>query len=781
MTAFVDELVGPALLFLGDWSLRWGALIVVLALALGILRLRRAGMRYLACSTVMLAGLCLALLPRWGPGWPCRPQVEAAADLGADAALQIQPTQEHEIATQQGPAPLPPELDGNDSPQPTELSPPVPIAFAPEPLGPKRIVLLGLAGAWCLGIMVGLARWALGEYQLRRLRRTACPAVAQAAKQFAECRVELRMVRAVELAVHKEIHSPILFGFFRPLILVPQDWPGLRPAVQRAGLLHELAHVARGDHRIASLLHLVRIVFFFHPLVRWLLSRMEKEAEILCDEAAVVRGIEPREYARILLEFARRGGRLGPAWVGVGRRATVKSRIHHLLEENMQGRISPLGRRQAVAVGTLLLALAAALGSLRGVAQDSPPAPQQPVKAIKKSEPVPKRPYRIAPFDVLRIRPSSSLPDRAAGGLRLVEADGQLDLGAGYGRIQLGGQTLEQAEATVVKRLKNYVKDIESTSVELAGEVSRWRRDPARTHPYRIRPYQVLDIEVINGLPDQRNNRPHLVDPDGKIDLGPEFGKVMVEGLTLEEARHALQKKLDVSLINPNVSVTLGGWQRVWRDFVKEGPEEPDTPVPPAPGKRALRFGGKSFEQWRMELLTELKPQVQVEGIKALTAFGTNGYAEEAIRAILAVMKGYTNGIRERDDRDVQAVTEAALGACRKLGAAAEPVLREALHSPSSIIRRFAVSGLLVPRAQGAVPELLSLLSDADPGVREIAIIAVNRIDAKAKGAVELFLKALKDPEVNVRIAAASALGDSGAKSAAPSLVRALKDPERSL
>src|SRR5207248_2488523 len=128
-------------------------------------------------------------------------------------------------------------------------------------------------------------------------------------------------------------------------------WTELAAPMQRGCFFHELAHVARRDAWWALLLELVRAVFFFHPLVRWLLARLEQERELLCDEVAVARGIDPHDLARLLLELARQPGRLGPAVLGFGKRRTVKARIHHLLEENMERRIRPLGARWALAVG----------------------------------------------------------------------------------------------------------------------------------------------------------------------------------------------------------------------------------------------------------------------------------------------------------------------------------------------------------------------------------------------------------------------------------------------
>src|SRR5262249_2588068 len=91
MNAFVDDVLQPALVFLGEWSLRWGVLIAVLAL--GLLRLRRPATRHLLCFAVLLAGILLPAVPSWGPGWlvPDTPPPLPAGEGGTDPVEEIEP------------------------------------------------------------------------------------------------------------------------------------------------------------------------------------------------------------------------------------------------------------------------------------------------------------------------------------------------------------------------------------------------------------------------------------------------------------------------------------------------------------------------------------------------------------------------------------------------------------------------------------------------------------------------------------------------------------------
>jgi polysaccharide biosynthesis/export protein len=75
--------------------------------------------------------------------------------------------------------------------------------------------------------------------------------------------------------------------------------------------------------------------------------------------------------------------------------------------------------------------------------------------------------------------------------------------------------------------------------------------------PYHIEIYDVLQIKAAFALPDQPIDGFFLVEAEGVVALGPVYGSVKVEGMTIEEAKVAVQKKLDGLLKNPEVSVQL--------------------------------------------------------------------------------------------------------------------------------------------------------------------------------------------------------------------------------
>jgi tetratricopeptide (TPR) repeat protein/protein involved in polysaccharide export with SLBB domain len=185
-------------------------------------------------------------------------------------------------------------------------------------------------------------------------------------------------------------------------------------------------------------------------------------------------------------------------------------------------------------------------------------------------------PYRILPLDVLAIHAEGTLPNQPIDGQFLVEPSGQLSLGPAYGRVQLKGMTLEEAQAAAKKQLAEVLM-APSVRVSAAGHATRWPAEPPKA-PYHISANDLLKIEVMGTVPDHPIWGTYLVEPNGEVPLGPMYGDVQVKGLAPEDAERAISKKLEEVLSSPDVSVTLAGWksERPSSQDTKRGPLKTD-------------------------------------------------------------------------------------------------------------------------------------------------------------------------------------------------------------
>lgn len=122
-----------------------------------------------------------------------------------------------------------------------------------------------------------------------------------------ECRRNMKVRGKVGLKVSPNAASPAVCGLLRPVILVPQNLASALDTTDlRIVLLHELAHVKRGDLWVNLAQTLLQIVYFYNPLL-WLANAVIRRArEQAVDEAVLVAmGERASRYPETLVSVAK--------------------------------------------------------------------------------------------------------------------------------------------------------------------------------------------------------------------------------------------------------------------------------------------------------------------------------------------------------------------------------------------------------------------------------------------------------------------------------------------
>jgi hypothetical protein len=200
----------------------------------------------------------------------------------------------------------------------------------------------------------------VGLWRTVKLRRTSL-AVSDGVwpGMLTELRQRLGLSRSVELREHAQSVVPLTWGIWRPVVLLPKLARAWEEPMQRAVLLHELAHVQRGDVACQVLGRLTCVLYWFHPLTWFALRQLRQEREQACDDAVVQSGEKASDYAEQLLEVARlccapRGLSLG---VGMAEGSSLETRVKSLFD-TARGH-GPVSRRVAIAsllIGGAILA-----------------------------------------------------------------------------------------------------------------------------------------------------------------------------------------------------------------------------------------------------------------------------------------------------------------------------------------------------------------------------------------------------------------------------------------
>lgn len=168
------------------------------------------------------------------------------------------------------------------------------------PAGAPRFFLL----VWAAGTLLGLLALARALVTLSTIRRSAVPPGLHLLAIWREAIASLPTRRILRLFVSDRVALPAACGYTRPAVLVPRRLErSLGCSEMRHLLLHELAHLARRDDWSLALERVIRVFWWWHPVVWWIEGRLDAERELACD-AAVAARVDGRTYARTLLRVA---------------------------------------------------------------------------------------------------------------------------------------------------------------------------------------------------------------------------------------------------------------------------------------------------------------------------------------------------------------------------------------------------------------------------------------------------------------------------------------------
>jgi uncharacterized protein (TIGR03435 family) len=247
-----------------------------------------------------------------------------------------------------------------------------PFTFTPVlsgPAGPTLLsgwpqsthILLVVGAVWVVGIFVVVGSWIVQWRTIMRALRTARPArECYEASVLRELQERADVRRPVPLFISDASLEPGIFGIVSPMLVWPQGISKrLSEAQIEAILAHELAHVRYLDNLTALLHMVVEAIFWFHPIVWWLQSRLMHERERACDEAVVILGSEPEIYAAGILRACEFSIESPAAYFSGITGSDLKQRVRRIVLDNPVRSLT--GSRKLLLAG---LAAAAVLGPI---------------------------------------------------------------------------------------------------------------------------------------------------------------------------------------------------------------------------------------------------------------------------------------------------------------------------------------------------------------------------------------------------------------------------------
>ena len=169
------------------------------------------------------------------------------------------------------------------------------------PIPAIAAVLLGVWAAGFAGVLaVWLMRWRTIAHTLRTGTLVSEGPEVRALRQFER---QMGVRRPIRLLKCSSSLEPGIFGIVRPVLLWPEGISAhFTGSHLQAVIAHEVCHVRRRDNLAAAIHMLVEAVFWFHPLVWWLGTRLMRERERACVQKVLELGSARAVYAESILK-----------------------------------------------------------------------------------------------------------------------------------------------------------------------------------------------------------------------------------------------------------------------------------------------------------------------------------------------------------------------------------------------------------------------------------------------------------------------------------------------
>ncbi len=175
------------------------------------------------------------------------------------------------------------------------------------------------------------------------------------------------------------------------------------------------------------------------------------------------------------------------------------------------------------------------------------------------------------------------------------------DAGYAIAMDQVSNSVLVRArpeQLEIIEALLSRLEEQSERKSDLRGDpATKSGKAPTDRPAHRIEQGDVLNISTAGTPPDAPIEKTHTVDIDGFVNLGAEYGKVRVVGMTADEAQDAVLTELRKLLRSPQVVISIASTADRNRD-PRSATNRFEVPgrgrVPNVPGKRGATRGAAS-------------------------------------------------------------------------------------------------------------------------------------------------------------------------------------------
>ena len=201
-----------------------------------------------------------------------------------------------------------------------------------------KIITPWIFGIYLFIIAGKLLKAVYGWYRFKLQFKAGLQKPAVELKLFTELKAyQFGIKRKVKLWLSTSVQTPVTFGYFKPIILLPVALlSNISTRQAETLILHELTHIRTNDYLLNWFLITAEMIFFFNPFVTSLCKKIKLEREKNCDVHVLSFEYSPTLYAETLLQ-AERIKQLTPVFqlAAVSRKKHLLQRIQFFTNEKV--------------------------------------------------------------------------------------------------------------------------------------------------------------------------------------------------------------------------------------------------------------------------------------------------------------------------------------------------------------------------------------------------------------------------------------------------------------
>ena len=154
-----------------------------------------------------------------------------------------------------------------------------------QQLSIDNLLGLWLSSTWGLGFTLLISYWSVSQYNYRRALKLTFLTDGKHQQQIAESGMTELM-----LAQSSHIHSPILIGLFKQVLVIPEDFETLYTTEQQQLIIsHEMCHFSQHHMWTNQLALMLLALFWFNPLAWRAYAAFRQDQEHSCDQVVLAR------------------------------------------------------------------------------------------------------------------------------------------------------------------------------------------------------------------------------------------------------------------------------------------------------------------------------------------------------------------------------------------------------------------------------------------------------------------------------------------------------------